>query len=494
MDNTPQLKFNLPKHGRANVFWNAQIALFKKNPRFVDYFRAIITFVKCSDTEPTYQSKIPGLDGELIFQFFSFILKLLPSRQKETYDVVINTFYYTIKRESEQQLICALVRAFQALDQRVLVFCNTEIALSLKKHLAPDLHEDTHFVDLGKIDNHFLRKFIFVLTRLTTRFEFNAMSNSLKKDGITLDFAAIHRINQKVFQRFIWSLWSEKLDFKFAVLRSEKEDYCYSIQTTSKKRKITTLGFQHGVISHTLDVPLQVDYFFTFGEQSSKIIAELNSDFYATVGREKPLVKIFPIGSLVDPINSQSNFEKKTVLFIFQTIDINSIWTQFYEIERHVDDLFKLVEKASGFSAIHKIIIRAHPDFPPPSEWLSMLKEKEIEIQVSDAQTTMEQDISQSSVSVGLFSGALCSSAASGLPTYFLEVNDGYFTPDLDCFRGGFVLSIELLIEKLYRLITDSVFYMKERENCLAKSSLYYANGQQAKINQEFVQKYILST
>jgi hypothetical protein len=111
--------------------------------------------------------------------------------------------------------------------------------------------------------------------------------------------------------------------------------------------------------------------------------------------------------------------------------------------------------------------------------------------EISHSKISLEIDVQRSSVAVGLFSGALIVCAASGLPTYFLSSEIGYYTPDLSCFQEDFVLPLAKIQQKIKLLLSNHEMYLEAREACMHKSSIYFINNQKLRINKEFIKKIL---
>jgi hypothetical protein len=89
---------------------------------------------------------------------------------------------------------------------------------------------------------------------------------------------------------------------------------------------------------------------------------------------------------------------------------------------------------------------------------------------------SLQDDLRRSSAVVGIFSGVLTVASACGLPTIFLETEQGFTTGDLAGFSGQTFLP-DAAFREIGRILTDRRAYVKARMEALGNAQEYYANG-----------------
>jgi hypothetical protein len=488
-------KFNFPLAGEAEAFWESQKLLGKIDSRFNLYFRSIIYNVSFADTEPLAEKsgfinnsflnkKITGL--------YQKLLTLIQKNTKIECDILINPSFCTFNRITEKKLVLNLIESCTSLGLIVCVVCNNEIKQILSGEL-DDLVTSKNVMLINPISEMtwFQKKIVRVLSKIIAKADFREVTRILAKNRININRQVYSSIESAIYNKFSWLHIQKNLNFKFVILRCEWDDFSVSITESSKLKEIPVICFQHGVISNTLDVPVRVDRFLTFGEQSAKLMTELNHQFAQATNQSNLCSEFYPVGSITDSIKLQiNNFSRRSVLIIDQSVDRAC---KFNGLSQLIEETERLIKALLLCDPVEKIVIRPHPQskFFEFWEWCSINYPHKFDI--SHPRLKLEVDIQRNSIAVGLFSGALAVAAASGLPSYFLTLQDAYFTPDLNCFKNDFALPFDRLIHKLQKLTTDEAFYLEERRRCLETSSIYYAKNQQVSIDKNFIKEYILN-
>lgn len=477
-------EFNFPKQGEAEAFWQAQLILGKKDARFNEYFRYLIYNVDFSEPcKSANNSIINYVNGSMIFRVVKFWLeKVKPFKNKRKFDILLNPSLSTLYRKTEQELLAELIDFFLDKKQKICVLINQpDIPKLIKKKInnKSGFHEIL-FLNPEEIINKNSQRLLLKIAKVIANLDNKYISNYLQKNNIFFKKNTGNIFQQAVYLHLIWFLTAKEIQFEMAILRVEWDNYSYAIKETANKRGKKVIGFQHGVISHTLDIPVTVDRFFTFGEQSAQLLIKLNNQFSQQTGQTDLCSSFQPCGSIIDNIDVvNNNFNQRTVLFIDQSVD-RAI--RFNGLEQQIKDLELLIERVLLLKDVKKVVVRPHPEAKHPQFW-NLCKDKYADkFELSNSQITLSQDIAHSSVAIGLFSGALTVAASSGLPSYFLSTSNGYYTPDLNCFRD-FILPKDLLMETIKKLVTDEEFYQQQKQKCLGQASQYFINNQKLNIN-----------
>lgn len=89
-------------------------------------------------------------------------------------------------------------------------------------------------------------------------------------------------------------------------------------------------------------------------------------------------------------------------------------------------------------------------------------------------------------MAVGFVSGVLTVASACGLPTVFLQTEQGFTTRDLTCFSPAQTLLPDAAFREVSRLLTDPQRYVEARKVALRNASEYYASGANAALDGAF--------
>ena len=496
-------RFNFPVRGESEAFWESQKLLGKIDSRFNQYFSKIIYNASFSSAAPPPEKGVfvsSETFNKILTTFFEKFLIFVKKEVPIQCDILINPSFCTFSRVSEQKLVLKLIESCTSLDLTVGVICNYQIeeilSQEIDKHLSQEIDKQiitTKVIFLNPISalSWFQKKIVRLLARKIAQADFREISNILARNGINIKSHVRNTIELSVFNEFAWLCLQKNLNFQTVILRCELDQFSASITKSAKSKGIPVICFQHGVISHTLDVPIRVNRFLTFGKQSAGLLKKINNQFSMATNQTDLCSEFYPVGSITDAINLQdNNFSKRSILIIDQYVDRAR---RFNGLNKLLEELDRLIKALLSLDSVEKIVIRPHPESEFCDFWELCTMKYSNKFNISHPRLSLEVDIHRNSIAVGLFSGALVVAAASGLPSYFLTSHNAYFTPDLDCFKSYFVLPFDSLIKKIQKLTTDEAFYLNERENCLRKSSMYYEDNRQISIDREFVQTYILS-
>ena len=106
---------------------------------------------------------------------------------------------------------------------------------------------------------------------------------------------------------------------------------------------------------------------------------------------------------------------------------------------------------------------------------------------------SLEDDLRRSSIAVGIFSGVLTVASASGLPTYFLQTEQGFSTTDLECFAPGQTLLLDDTFSEVARLLSDRKAYATARALALRNGREYYSKGSNLNLDAAFFERHLLA-
>jgi hypothetical protein len=218
----------------------------------------------------------------------------------------------------------------------------------------------------------------------------------------------------------------------------------------------------------------------------------MNRSFFQSVGIAEPPVQFVPGGCLIDNVLSFPNeFSKRTLLVIDEPVGADEI----YGIGPERQAVLELVEKLLNSSTPPRVIVRPHPYWNSEGleAWKSIIRKFPHFIELSHAAWTLEDDLSRSSVVLGILSGALTVAAASGLPSFFISTEGGYWTEDLGCFRRGQIYPPKEALREITGALHDTHTYAKAREAALRNARDYYACGSNLTLSSDFFERLLYS-
>lgn len=319
-----------------------------------------------------------------------------------------------------------------------------------------------------------------IAARLRGRAAFENIVDILEPHGLgptRHDVADFERAAQHIEA---WERLAPSIEFDAVVARCHWYEFCSPVCHTGIQRGKPVITFQQGVVGHTLDVPIIASKFVAFGEPSASVLAEVNRRFFDAARLPEPPIEYLSVGSLFDTLLPLPNqFSLQTVLLI----DLHSVQGNTWGDEGQAQALLQLAEGLLASKLpIRRVVIRPHPQWSAfdLDACLKLAREHRDVCELSHPLWSLEDDLRRSSVVVGIWSGALTVASACGLPTIFLETEQGFKTRDLACFSPEQTLLPDAAIRELSRLLTEPEHYAEARKVALRNAGEYYANGANA--------------
>ncbi len=283
-----------------------------------------------------------------------------------------------------------------------------------------------------------------------------------------------------------WERLAPRIEFDSVVTRCHWHALCSPVCRTARERGKPVITFQQGVIGHTLDVPVTASKYVSFGRSSASFLEKANKRFFQAAGMPETSTEYVHGGCLYDTITPlPSQFDQRSLLIV----DVPMAQDDFYGTESQCQALLQLAEKLLASPLpLRRIIIRPHPywsnlDFEACQR---LAREYSTRCELSHPAWSLEDDMRRSSAVVGIFSGVLTVAAACGLPTVFLETEDGYQTGDLACFSPHQTLLPNAAFFQIGRLVTDRNAYAEAREEALQNAREYYEDGANVNLDAKF--------
>jgi len=347
------------------------------------------------------------------------------------------------------------------------------------------------FLDPGMPFNPVEARMRSVAARLRGRAAFEKSVQILEPYGLSPTECALEHFERTALYIEAWERLAPLIEFDKVVARCHWYDLCGSVCRTGMERNKPVITFQQGVIGHTLDFPITATKFVAFGSSSASVLAEGNRRFFDAVGLPEKPVEYFSAGSLFDtllPLPDQ--FSLQTVLMV----DTHSVTDDPWGTERETQALMQLAERLlSSKLPLRRLVIRPHPHW---SDWdfnafLSLVREHRDVCELSHPIWPLEDDLRRSSVMVGVWSGTLTVASACGLPTIFMQTENGFATRDLACFSPRQTLKPDDAFDEIARLLTDPQAYTEARQVAQRNASEYYSNCENAKLDSAFFEKVL---
>jgi hypothetical protein len=274
-----------------------------------------------------------------------------------------------------------------------------------------------------------------------------------------------------------WKRLAPWVEFDAVVARCHWNLLCSAVCRTGLQRGKPVITFQQGVIGTVLDVPVTASKYVAFGQPSASLLAQMNRRFFQAAGMPEQSVEYVPGGSLFDPVTAlPDQFAQQALLLV----DLPVVPSDLQENESQGRALLELAERLLAVDLpLRRLVIRPHPywkdlDFEACKR---LVREHPTRCELSHPAWSLEDDLRRSSVVVGIWSGALTVASACGLPTIFLETEQGFKTADLMCFSPRQTLLPDAAFCEISKMLTDRNAYAEARTEALRNAREYYAGG-----------------
>ena len=296
--------------------------------------------------------------------------------------------------------------------------------------------------------------------------------------------SAIHGVSMA---KLIWDDLTAHLDFRIACLRNHFDVFSSAVAVQCLQQKKPIVTFQHGIVSTKGGfLPIVASRQVCFGKSSSLLLQRSERELNESAGRSGYCKTFVLGGSLVDEIQPRhQNFEEATVLLI----DQENLWAKnFYGIEHEFECMALLMEDILRTSSIVKsVVVRLHPDNQKANRWYRLKDAYPGKFDISLAGLSLQNDLKRAAVVIGLFSGAMVSAAASGIPVLFVWQPGWYYTPDLGCFFQDSFIPPTLLLERIEQMLLNRDCYQEACAAAIKASGHYYFRRQTQTFEGDFI-------
>ena len=477
---------------RIAAFSQMQVRLYRHNVSLQDYFLPLQLGtlsrpkVNCSDqsaSRPRFAWALRGLDT---------ISRFRP-RPKIKADVLFCPMPY-FGRKTENRL---LVRTLLGMAETgATIVCLLQSSAPCGRELEARLTDagrrsQVTFIDPTGSSNPMEARLRGPFSRMRAHSALEETASILEPLGLSPGREVEAGFERTAYFADAWERLAPSVEFDAVVARCHWNALCSSVCRTGLTRGKPVITFQQGVIGHTLDVPVTASKFVAFGQSSASFLAQVNTRFFRAVGTSEPPVEYVNGGSLFDEVNVlPDQFERRTVLMV----DVPVPADDFYGIENQCRELMQLAEKLlTANLPLRRLVIRAHPHWSDMDfEFCQRLvREHPDRCELSHPSWSLEDDLRRSSAVVGIFSGVLTVSSACGLPTVFLDSEQGYSTRDLACFSPHQTLSSDAAFDHIGKVLSDRKAYAEARSQALRNAREYYADGTNSGLTASFFERLL---
>jgi hypothetical protein len=459
-------------------FAKTQTLLYRHNASFHDYFHPLqmgsFTGERASLGDPRQSNRFR-------LGAFRTVNKIgtESSRHRIKTDVLICPIQQS-SRKTETQFFIRTVLGVAGTGAKVLCLipygypCRAELDARL---LAAGRSGQVEFLDVTAPLSRVEARLIPGIARMRGRAAFEDAVQILGPYGLSPEKDLVYHFEHRARYVEAWENLEPWIEFDSAVVRCHWQGLGSSLCRTALERGKPLVTFQQGVIGHTLDVPVTATKYVSFGASSASFLADANRRFFQSTESHEPSVEFIKGGCLFDTVfDLRDQFDLRTLLLV----DVPAAQGDFYGIDEQCSALLHLAERLlTADLPLRRIVIRPHPfwsdlDFDACQR---LIREHPERCELSHPSWSLEDDLRRSSIVAGIFSGVLTVSSACGLPTVFLQTENGYSTGDLECFWPGQTLLPDAAFCEIRRVLTDARAYATAEALALKNAREYYADG-----------------
>jgi hypothetical protein len=473
------------------AFFQMQVHLYRHDRSLQDYFLAL-------QMDSLGRSRAGSADQRHLSRLVAFatrgvdkVNQLRPQGTIKT-DILFCPLPY-FGRKTENQFLVRTLLGLAQTGAKILCLlpggapCRSELDAQLE---AAGRKGQVEFIDPTESSNGMEARLRVRLGRMRGCSAFERTVSILEPHGLSPSWEAKARFEHLAYFVEAWERLAPRVEFDAVVARCHWHALCSPVCRTARQRGKPVITFQQGVVGHTLDVPVTASKFVAFGKPSANFLAQANSRFFQKSGVPEPRVDFVKGGCLFDRIfELPDQFGFQTLLMV----DVPGPQDDFYGIESQSQALIQLADRLLTANLLRRLLIRPHPfwsdlDF---SACQRLVREHPDRCELSHPVWSLEDDLRRSSAVVGIFSGVLTVSSTCGLPTIFLQTEQGYTTGDLACFAPGQTLLPDAAFCEISRIMTDRQAYAVARVVAQQNGREYYAEGANADLNATFFENLL---
>jgi hypothetical protein len=483
--------FHSPRD-RIATFAQMQLHLYRHDISLQDYFEALQLDTL---TSPRVNSCDQRLSSRLItwaIHGADKVSRFRPRRKIKT-DVLLcpNPDF---SRKTETRFFVRTLLGLARTDAKILCLlpagapCRDEMNVQLA---AAGRSGQVAFIDPAAPLNPMEARLRWRVARMRARSAFEETVRILEPYGLSPSREVKAGFERLAYFVEAWERLAPWVEFDAVVARCNWLALCSPVCRTAQQRGKPVIIFQQGVIGTTLDVPVTASKYVAFGPASASLMARVNRRFFQAAGMPEPPVEYVNGGSLFDTVIAlPDQFAHQTLLMV----DVPNAPGDFHGTDSQCRALMQLAERLLASDLpLRRLVIRPHPywtnlDFEACQR---LVREHSTRCELSHPVWSLEDDLRRSSVVVGIFSGVLTVASACGLPTVFLETEQGFRTGDLACFSPRQTLLPGAAFCEIGRILTDRQAYAEARTEALRNAREYYANGTNLDLSATFFERLL---
>jgi len=477
---------------RIAAFSQMQLHLYRNDISLQDYFEALQLDTFSSARIKYRKQPVPrrlitwAIDG-------ADKVSLLRPRRKITCDVLL-CWNPDFRRKAETGFFVRTLLGLARTDAKILCLlpdnapCRDEVDAQL---VAAGRSGQVSFLDPTAPLNSMDARVRSRIARMRARSAFEKTAQILEPHGQNPGLEVKAGFERLALFIEAWEHLAPWLEFDAVVARCHWHALCSPVCRTAQQRGKPVITFQQGVIGHTLDVPVTASKYVAFGHPSANFLARVNHRFFQAAGMREPPVEYVNGGCLFDTVTVlPDQFDHQTLLMV----DLPNSPGDFYGVESQCRALLQLAERLlTADLPLRRLVIRPHPYWSDLDleACQRLVREHSARCELSHPAWSLEDDLRRSSATVGIFSGALTVASACGLPTVFLETDQGYTTGDLACFSPRQTMQPDAAFYEIGKVLTDRRAYAEARTEALRNAREYYTNGTNLDLNSTFFERLL---
>jgi hypothetical protein len=463
---------------RVTAFFETQVHLYRHDVSLQDYF----TMLQLDElASPRARSSKQRASDRLLpwaARSADSFCQLRPRRKIKTDVLFCPTVYFG--RGTENRLLIRTLLGLAQTDAKILCLlpsdapCRQEIETQLA---VGGRSGQVSFVDPIASSNPVEAGLRSQVARIRGRSAFEETVRILEPHGLSPANEVISSFQHVAYFVEAWERLAPWVEFDAVVARCHWHELCSAVCRTAQQRGKPVITFQQGVIGHSLDAPVTASTFVAFGPSSAAFLPRVNRAFFQALERSEPPVKYVNGGCLFDNITPlPDQFERQTLLMV--DVPQPNGQGDFYGVESQCQALLELAEQLLSAEPQLRLVIRPHPFWNnlDLQACQRLVREHPTRCELSHPSWSVEDDLRRSSAVIGIFSGVLTVASACGLPTIFIETDQGFTTGDLECFARQ-TLPADVALREIMKILTDRRAYAEARTEALQSAREYYANG-----------------
>ncbi len=482
--------FHYPEGATAALAARAQLELWRsaEGRRLFPYFALLETHVRPGEDRglrlprprrAALAARLPGwLPG----------WPELPAREKLRRDVLIAGDCRN--RETEYRLMSRILLAAVDSGRTVLYLTagNEEEHRRIRDTVqSAGIQDRVTLVDVLPPDRRPASTVLRARGRLSAFEDWHCLAERLP-DGLVFSDEAYDAMAGIATVRLAWRRLRERVEFGTALVRCHFTPLGASVAEAEMDRPATVVTTQHGVICSPTWSPILADRYICFGASSADFARRLDREVAERSSRPALCTDYLPSGSLYDPLPPlHPRTEPRTLLVIDQNTRRGSLLLGMHEQNREFAEAVELaLERCRN---LDRVLIRPHPDNREMEGWRHLPERHPGRVVFSRPGSKLEDDMAESSVVAGMFSGATVTAAACGLPTVFVWREGWYYTGDLECFRDSLFTHPDRLPGILDDILASPAGIRARAEKSRDAARQYYHEGAECPFDREWAER-----